>query len=139
MQQAAGSVDVQMYGDSPGAQVRDAEDTTNHISSQVVKDKNLPDGFAVGIEDRSGFGDEAVGEGGIVLCVCAFGRGVVEVEDLFDGRWRGQYAHLLAERRGSRTHLAVAKGVVLGCHVDRRARSFSRTDGRYCIQGWADL
>lgn len=45
----------------------------------------------------------------------------------------------LAKTRGSRTHLTVAKGVVLGCHVDQMARSFSRTDGRYCIQGWTDL
>jgi hypothetical protein len=70
-----------------------------------------------------------------VLSVCAFWRGVVEVENLFDGRWGGQYVDSLAETRGSRTHLTVAKGVVLGCHVDRMARSFSRTDGRYCIQG----
>lgn len=74
-----------------------------------------------------------------MLCICAFGRGVVEVQDLLDGRWEGQYEDLLANVRASRTHLTVAKGVVLGSHVDRMARSFSRTGGCYCIQSSTDV
>jgi hypothetical protein len=31
------------------------------------------------------------------LCICAFGRGVVEVEDLLDGGWERQYAYLFCK------------------------------------------
>ena len=53
---------------------------------------------------------------------------MVEVEDLLDRRYEGQYVERLADTEASRTHLTVAQGVVLGCHVDRRARSFNRAE-----------
>jgi hypothetical protein len=38
-----------MYGHAENTQVVDPQDTANHISTQVIEDKHLPDRISVGI------------------------------------------------------------------------------------------
>lgn len=71
-----------MHGDAHGAQVAHSQDAADDISAQVVEDKDLPDGIAVGIENGHD-GREAVG---VVVVVLVAGDGLVEVEDLLEGR-----------------------------------------------------
>lgn len=41
----------QVYGYTKNAQIIDPQDAANHISTQVIEDKNLPDRISVGVQD----------------------------------------------------------------------------------------
>lgn len=73
---------VHVHGDAHGAQVAHPQDAADDIPAQVVEDEDLPDGIPVGIENGHD-GREAVG---VVVVVLVRGDGLVEVEDLLEGR-----------------------------------------------------
>lgn len=41
----------QVYGNAKNTQIIDPQDAANHISTQVIEDKNLPDRISVGVQN----------------------------------------------------------------------------------------
>ena len=79
-----------MYRDTPSTQVADPQDTTDHISSEIVKDEDLPDGFSVGIQYRCRLWREAVDSRRVIVRFCVVRRDVVKIEDSFNRACSGQ-------------------------------------------------
>lgn len=75
---------VQMDGNTPGAKVGNAQNTTDDISSQAVEYQHFPDRFSVGVEYGCGLGTQTVDEGGISLAVNVLLRSLVQIEDLLN-------------------------------------------------------
>lgn len=74
-----------MYGDPPLSQIIHAQDTTNHVSSEVVEDQNFPYRFAVGVEYWCGMCRESIRKNAILMSLGGLHRCLIEVEDLLDG------------------------------------------------------
>lgn len=72
---------IHVHGYTHGSQVADAHDTADDIATQIVEDKNFPDGVPVGIEYGGDWCEKAIGLDFVGLS--RFDR-LVEVEDLFE-------------------------------------------------------
>ena len=71
-------VTLQMHCYTHCAQVTDAHNTANDISTKVVKDQDLPNRVAIGVEDRRNRCKQTIG----MRLVCFGGfDGLVQVED----------------------------------------------------------
>ena len=102
----AGGVDREIYGDTPGAQVVDAQDGRHDIPREVVKDQHLPYRLArVGENGRVGrLHARTVGVGGLF--------GGIEVQDALDGGWALLVSRLSARRVGMQSaHLSAGREV----------------------------
>lgn len=75
-----------MYCNAPRSEVTDAEHAADDVPAQIIKDQDLPYGIAIGVQDRSGLGRNAVRGRPVVEPVIVLGRLMVEVQDLLDGR-----------------------------------------------------
>ena len=92
--------DLQVYRHSPASQVVHAEYAADDISAQRVEYKDLPYRLASGIQYGRGLGQQAVCVGVVVL-VGVLVRGLVQVEDLFDGGFCTGLAWSKLRTRGS--------------------------------------
>lgn len=82
---AAGRLRIHVHGYSHRPQVADTHNTANHVSSQVIKDQDLPDGVAIGVENGCHWGKEAVCEH--LFSLASVDR-LVEVENLFERSYK---------------------------------------------------
>jgi hypothetical protein len=80
-------LDVQVYCDSPCAQIVHAQYAANHIATKIIEDEHLPYGLAFRVEDGRSMWDEAIG-GCCVVVELGFLRDVVQVENALDGGCR---------------------------------------------------
>jgi hypothetical protein len=70
--------------DSPCAEVIDAQYTADDIPSHAIKDKNLPDGVAIFIQDRGGMGDQAAVPRRVMSTVFSGVRFMVQIQELLN-------------------------------------------------------
>ena len=104
--------DVQVYGDSPAAQIADPQYATDHISPQRVKYKHFPYRLSICVQDRCRLRYQSVGSGAVERRVGGVG-GMVEVQDAFDrgciaisgGSWVDLRAYV-------QTYLTISKRLV---------------------------
>lgn len=80
-----------MHCHSHRAQVADAHDTADDISTKVIEDEDFPDGVSFSIENRGNGGQQSVGMGFFRLARL---DGFVEVEDLFERRCAHQLVRI---------------------------------------------
>ena len=73
---------LQVYSNTPFAQVIDPQDTRNQVPPQVVKDQNLPDRIAIAIQDRTSLRCQPLRSS--ILRRAIF-RALIEIEDLLYG------------------------------------------------------
>ena len=94
-----------MHRHSHGSQVANTHHAADYISSEVVKDQNLPDGVAICVEDWRNWSKETVG---MSLIGFAGLDGFVEIEDFLEGRSNDVSTKLCKYISMQNTYLAIS-------------------------------
>lgn len=72
-----------MHGDTHCPEVRNTQDTADHIPAEVIKDQNLPNRIAIGVQYRCDWRQQGMSLGFIFVAGL---DGFVQVEDLLERR-----------------------------------------------------